>query len=177
MKIKQVKTGYLEENCYILIKGSNCLIIDPGDDYNLIKQNLEKYNPIGILITHNHFDHVGAIDDILNDYKIKIYNKYNLKEEINNIENFSFEVIYTPGHSEDSISFYFDKENSIFVGDFIFKGSIGRCDLPTGDFKEMEKSLIEFKNHFKNNPDLEIYPGHGEKTTLEKELKYNIYFL
>ena len=175
MKIKQVKTGYLEENCYILIKDNQCLIIDPGSDYEKIEKEIKNYHLEGILITHSHFDHIGAIDDILSTYKTNVYNKTNLKEKIQKIGNFTFEVIYTPGHSEDSICYLFQEENSIFVGDFIFKSSIGRCDLPTGDFKEMEKSLIEFKNHFKNNLDLEIYPGHGEITSIDRELKQNIY--
>ena len=68
-----------------------------------------------------------------------------------------------------------NKENIIFVGDFIFKNSIGRCDLETGNYKEMQKSINKFKLKFKNNKNLIIYPGHGDATNIEQELKHNIY--
>ena len=167
-----IKTGYLEENCYILTNNNDCLIIDPGDNKDKILENIKDYNVLGILVTHNHFDHIGAIKDIINKYKVPVFDKNNLKEGIHNISIFCFEVIYNKGHSDDSISFYFKDINSIFVGDFIFKGTIGRCDLDTGDEQEMYKSLEEFKNKFKDN-NVDIYPGHGEKTCYYDELQNN----
>lgn len=175
MKIQRIKTGFLEENCYLLIKDNHCLIIDPGDDFSLIKKHIQSLHVVGVLITHHHFDHVGVLDEIVKEYKINVYDKKNLKEGKQKIDNFFFEVIYTPGHSEDSISFFFEKENCIFVGDFIFKGSIGRCDLPTGNEKEMKKSINQFKLRFIDNKSLIIYSGHGEITNLEQELKQNMY--
>ena len=175
MKIITIKTGYLEENCYILIKDNNCIIIDPGDDYEKILKEIDNYNLLAILITHNHFDHVGALTDILNNYNVEVFDKKSLLETKKEISNFSFEVLYNEGHSSDSISFYFEEINSIFVGDFIFKCSIGRCDLETGNILEMAKSLKKFINKFKNNKKLTIYPGHGEKTNLQEELTNNPY--
>lgn len=172
MNIKTIKTGYLEENCYILTKDKSALIIDPGDDYSKIKQVLTNYNLVGVLITHNHFDHVGALDKLLNDYKVKCYNYHNLNEQKYTIGPFELEVIYTPGHSKDSISFYFEKQNILFSGDFLFKGTIGRMDLDGGNEQQMKESLLKL-NYFNN--DVIIYPGHGSKTTLKDEIKNNLY--
>lgn len=175
MKIEKIKTGYLEENCYILKEKDECLIIDPGSDFFLIDEKIGNCKPKGILITHNHFDHIGAADEIVKKYNTNIYDKNNLKEEKIKICSFSFEVIYNPGHSSDSISFYFKSINTLFSGDFIFAGSIGRCDLETGNYSEMILSINKILKIFKNNKDLKIYPGHGEITTLKREIKTNPY--
>ena len=174
MEIKTIKVGFLQTNCYILTLNDKCLIIDPGDEADKIIKNIDK-DVIGILITHYHFDHIGALEQIKKEYKVNVYDNSNLNEEDINIGNFNFEVIFTKGHSNDSISFYFKEENIIFVGDFIFKNSIGRCDLETGNYKEMQKSINKFKLKFKNNKNLIIYPGHGDATNIEQELKHNIY--
>lgn len=157
--IQTLKVGMLQTNCYILTLNNESLIIDPGDNYELIKQNI-KGKLIGILITHYHFDHVGALSYFKD---IKTYDVYNLKEGTNRINNFTFEMIKTPGHKEDLISFLF--ENKLFCGDFIFEGSIGRCDLKGGNFTEMKNSIKKILKYH----NLIIYPGHGDTTTLEKE--------
>ena len=170
MKVKKIVVGYLETNCYILIKEKDALIIDPGDEYEKIKEETNNLNIQGILITHHHFDHVGALNNFEN---IKSYDSTNLEQKEYKIKEFKFKVIKAKGHTEDSISFYFEKEKLIFVGDFIFKNSIGRTDLETGNYKEMKKSIEKIKTYSKN---IKIYPGHGEETTLEMELKNNPYF-
>lgn len=164
MKIDRVVVGLLETNCYILTKTNKCLIIDPGDEYNKIKKIIGNKEVVGVIITHHHFDHIGALKYF---DKSLILDKTNLKEKEYNIEDFNFEVIYTPGHKEDCITIYFKKENIMFSGDFIFKGTIGRMDLPGGDYKEMLKSLNKMKNYDK---DIIVYPGHGDKTQLGVEL-------
>ena len=87
MNIKCIKTGFLEENCYILEKDNECLIIDPGSDFNNIKSNI-KNKVIGVLITHRHYDHIGALEQVLNEYKVPIYEKINLDEENYKLGNF-----------------------------------------------------------------------------------------
>lgn len=169
MKIKQVKVGYLETNCYILIKDNDCLIIDPGDEYEKILEQTKNLNILAILITHYHFDHIGALNKFKN---IKIYD-YKQEEKEYKIKDFEFEILYTKGHTDDSISFYFKKEKSIFVGDFVFKNSIGRTDLETGNIKEMKKSIEKLKQYPK---EIKIYPGHGNQTTLKNELENNPFF-
>ena len=172
MDINKVVTGYLEENCYILTIDNESLIIDPGDDYHLIKNKIGKSNVIGVLLTHNHFDHTGAVEKILEDYNARVYSFDNLSEGLFKIKRFIFEVIYTPGHTEDSISFYFFDEKVMFTGDFLFKESIGRCDLPTGSIEKMKSSLNKIKGF---NDDISIYPGHGDETTLVYERTNNQY--
>ncbi len=173
MKIETVVTGSLEENCYILIKENNCLIIDPGDDYPLIKEKIGNNKVLGVLITHSHFDHIGALRNFLKNRSVKIFKKSNVSEQNYVIGPFEFECINTPGHSSDSISFYFSQEKAMFVGDFVFKGSIGRCDLPTGDFKQMQQSIEKIKAY---PDDITLYNGHGLETTLKIEKENNPYF-
>ena len=172
MLIKRVVVGDLETNCYLLIKDNDCLVIDPGDEYKKIVNEINDLSCKGILLTHHHFDHVGAVDDLVNKYNVLVYDKNNLKEGINNIFGFSFEVIYNPGHTDDSISFYFKEDNLLFSGDFIFKGSIGRTDIG-GNYSDMINSINKIKNYDNN---IIIKPGHGEETKLGDEIKYNPFF-
>ena len=167
MIIKTIKVGYLETNCYILIKDSDALIIDPGDEYEKIKKEINNLNLKAILITHNHFDHVGA----LNKFKNIIIDNTSEKEQ--KIGQFKFEIIKTPGHTSDSVSFYFKEENKMFVGDFVFENSIGRTDLDTGNNIDMKKSIEKLKTYPINT---KIYPGHGNSTTLQQEIKNNPFF-
>lgn len=173
MEIKKIVVGPLETNCYILIKDKKCLIIDPGADYDYIVSSVENNQVVGLVVTHYHFDHVGALDKIKNNYNTFVYDKNNLKKGLNAIDNFNFEVIYTPGHSSDLITLYFKEQQVMFVGDFIFKENIGRCDLATGDFAIMLKSINKIKKY---NDKIIIYPGHGESTTLAYEKANNQYF-
>ena len=170
MEIKIVIVGKLETNCYVLIKNNKALVIDPGDDYHKIIEVVGNNKIEGVLITHNHFDHVGALSNF--DKNI-IYSYSNLEEKEYTISEFSFEVIYNPGHTSDSISYYFKEIESIFCGDFIFYESIGRCDLPTGDINQMKESINKIKKYPQN---IKIYPGHDIPTILEHEIENNIYF-
>ena len=177
MKIETIKVGYLKTNCYLIIKNQKCIIVDPGDEFEKIKNKIDtlKLNPIKVLITHHHFDHVGALDDIMKSYKIDMidFNNYKNDNEIIEIEDFKFKMIYTPGHKSDLITYYFFDENKMFCGDFIFKNDIGRFDLDTGNKEEMLESIKKIKNYPKNTI---IYPGHGDITDLNYEINNNIYF-
>lgn len=166
MEIERITVGYLQANCYILKKGKNAILIDPGDDGEILLEKTKDLKLEALLITHHHFDHVGAVKCFKNIEIIDYKNKKNTK-------NFKFEIIDTKGHTEDSVSFYFKEENTIFTGDFLFKGTIGRTDLDSGNMSEMKKSIEKIKKYQKQTI---IYPGHGEKTTLEEEIKINPYF-
>ena len=170
MKIDRVIVGELETNCYVLGIDDECLVIDPGAEFEKINEVIAGRKVVGVIVTHRHFDHIGALDNFSKDI---IYDKSNLEEKEYTIGSFVFDVIYTPGHKEDAISIYFKKENVMFVGDFIFEKSIGRVDLPGGDLLEMTNSLKKIKEY----PDCVIYPGHGNKTTLDKEKKTNPYLV
>lgn len=164
MKIDKIIVGELETNCYILSIDKECLVIDPGDEYNKIKEVIGNKKILGVIITHHHFDHIGALNYF---NKNLVLDKNNLEEREYNIGNFNFEVIYTKGHKEDSITIYFRKDKIMFTGDFIFKNAIGRTDLPGGDMADMLNSLNKIKKYDKN---IIIYPGHGESTSLGKEI-------
>ncbi|MBQ9019080.1 MAG: MBL fold metallo-hydrolase [Bacilli bacterium] len=171
MKIKTVVTGYLDENCYIISQDGNCLVVDPGDEYNKIKDEVGEDKVLGVLITHSHFDHIGALRNFLTKRSIKIFKKSNVEENKEyKIGPFIFKCLYTPGHSKDSISFYFENEKKMFVGDFIFKESMGRTDFPGGSDTEMKESI---KKILEYPDDIELYPGHYETTTLGNEKNNN----
>lgn len=166
MNIIKLPVGYLQANCYILEKEGKVIVIDPGDEYEKIKDNI-KGEIIKILITHSHEDHIGAL---------KYFDKsliLNVEEKEYIIKPFKFNVIYTKGHTNDSVTYYFKEDKIMFTGDFLFKGTIGRTDMPTGDIIEMQESLKKIKTY---PNDIKIYPGHGEVTTLKEE-KENNYFL
>ena len=175
MDIKCVVTGYLDENCYLIIKNNTCLVVDPGDDFNKIKDQIGDNKVLGVLITHSHVDHIGALRNFLTKRNIKIFKRSNLEDNKEySIGDFKFKSLLTPGHSKDSVTFYFEEEKVMFIGDFIFKESIGRCDLPGGNEQEMQdsiKKIIEYPD------DIELYPGHYEKTTLGYEKENNQYLI
>lgn len=175
MKMIKLVVGKLDTNCYILYEDGKCLIIDPGDEENDIIKQIEKLKlkPLAILLTHNHFDHTGAVIGLKDFYKIPVYDYKNLFEEKKVIPPFEFKTIYTPGHSKSSIVFYFDDYDFMFVGDFVFYENIGRVDLPGGSFSDMINSIEKIKKYDDN---IVLYPGHGNETTLGHEKKYNHYF-
>lgn len=173
MKIERVVTGELEENCYLVSSVNHLFVVDPGSDYPNIKKTLKGRTVDFVLITHHHFDHVGALDDLLADYPVPVFDKNNTEEKEYQESGFHFSVIYTPGHTSDSISFYFPDDNVLFCGDFLFLESVGRWDLPTGDMNEMARSITKIKSL---SDDCKVYSGHGEDTTIGHEKKYNYYF-
>ena len=160
MKIEKVKVGGLETNCYILSNQNKVIVIDPGDEIDKIKKVINNREIVGCIVTHNHFDHVGALS-----YFNNIYDYNNLSEGINNIDIFEFEVIYTPGHTSDSICIYFEEEKIMVTGDFIFKDGLGRTDLGGNDL-----DMINSINKISNYPNVKIYPGHGNSSYLKEEL-------
>lgn len=166
MKIEKVSVGYLKTNCYVLGKDDEVLVIDPGDEGEKIIELINGRRVVGIIITHHHFDHIGALEFVKEKTGAQVYDISSLKEGKNKIGSFEFSCLLTKGHKEDEISLYFEKDNALFCGDFIFKDSIGRWDLPGGSIEDMKKS-IEFILSFPL--DMQIYPGHGEPTTLKAE--------
>ncbi len=157
MNIEKVVVGDLETNCYILTIDDEAVIVDPGDDFPVIKKAVGNKHVVGCLVTHFHQDHIGALEEVLSTYDVEI-NKVNSPK-------FVYEIIETPGHTTDSRTFYFKKINTMFTGDFIFYNAIGRVDLG-GNIKDMVFSLRMISNY----PDETIiYPGHGPKSTLGLE--------
>ena len=90
MKIEKVVTGPLEENCYILSNNNTCLVVDPGDDYQKIKEKIGDNKVLGVLITHSHFDHIGALRNFLTKRGVKIFKKSNTLEQDYQVGDFKF---------------------------------------------------------------------------------------
>lgn len=163
MKITKIEVGELATNCYFLINDDKCIIIDPGGEAPKIINFLENNSLqlIGYLITHSHPDHVMALNDLSNKYHIGPY----ISDDL-----FTFETIKTPGHTEDSVCYYFKKEKLILTGDTLFKETIGRFDLLGGNRKDLFNSLELLMTY---PSETFIFPGHGESSTLGYEKEHN----
>lgn len=172
MKVTNIVVGPLCTNCYLLEKKGNVILVDPGDDVSKIQDFLHNKKIVAIFITHYHFDHIGAFKELSSFYHVPIFD-YQKNEGTYFCSPFSFSIIHTKGHSKDSVTFYFEKEKMMFCGDFIFKNSIGRCDLEGGSEKGMRESITKIKKY----PDVTLYPGHGDFTTLSFEKQNNPYFM
>jgi glyoxylase-like metal-dependent hydrolase (beta-lactamase superfamily II) len=197
INIKTIVNNGLQVNTYILYEENKSVIIDPGIDsekaVKFLKSNDLK--PKLVLLTHAHYDHIEGLPIILNNYDIPFrlhrddedlyyhndnmginsFNKPKIKEflKIKPIEIFStpIEVIHTPGHTQGSVCFYIHPY--LFSGDTLFYGSIGRTDLPGGNFEQLIDSI---KNRILKLPDdVKVLPGHSESTTIEFEKENNPY--
>lgn len=165
MNIKTIVVGPLKTNCYIISVDNECIIVDPGDEFNKIKEAIGDKKVVGCLVTHFHQDHIEALEEVLSKYEVDI-NKISSSK-------FEFNIIETPGHTKESRTFYFEKNNIMFTGDFIFNSGIGRTDLGGSD-QDM-KSSLEMINSYPDNTI--IYPGHGPSTTLGEEKKrFSLYY-
>ncbi len=201
LKIKRFELGSFQVSCYILLLDGANIIIDPGADFSTLKRYFDENNikPDLILNTHGHYDHIGAVDDLISEYGIPFYihkaeeeiimdpskncssfiagnglslKTYNL---INNSDKDYFtglgmEIMSTPGHTPGSIVIL--AGGNLFSGDLLFKGGIGRTDLPGGDTFEIKRSLGKLK---KLDGNLKVYPGHGEDSVLREEFEENYY--
>lgn len=94
-------------------------------------------------------------------------------EETLHFSDIEVQVIHTPFHTPGSVCFYFPKIQSLFTGDTLFYRSIGRTDLPLGNAKDVSSSLLKLKELYETNGDMKVYPGHGNSTSLEKEMEFN----
>lgn len=184
-------------NTYLLQEGDKAILIDPASKAEKLIDILGDLKLEAILLTHGHFDHIKAVDGLYERYHCPVYlhekdeviarDKLSgsefglvayvscptvpLQEGKMKIGPFEFEVIFTPGHTEGSAIFVFD--DCIFTGDTLFKGSVGRTDLFSGDLRKLKQSLNIFRNFTK---DYLIYSGHEDDSTLYYELATN-YFL
>ncbi len=160
MKIKTIKVGSLKTNCYLLISAGELLIIDPGAEPKKIIREIEKEKaePIGILNTHSHYDHVGANQRLKDKYDIEILTSDNLS-----VGNLTLKVLDTPGHKDDCVCVLGNE--FAFTGDTIFKKVHGRVDLAEGSIEKMEESLEKLAENLETG--MNIFPGHGESFKLE----------
>ena len=200
IKIDTIPVGMLRTNCYILQDGGKCAIIDPGGDFGLVEKfiSANSLEPVLVVATHGHFDHVFSAWDFLNEYGLKLHiNSADIemlgeadKMSIDltgfmmngNIETITFEdghefrvggskiqALAFPGHTPGSTIFM--SEAGLFTGDTVFKGTIGRVDFG-GSIPDMRRSLDRFRKISGNHL---LFPGHGDFTTLDDEKRVNPY--
>lgn len=197
MLIKTMPLGHLQANCYIVTDEATleCAVIDPGGESNTVLDYLEdnKLKCKYILLTHGHFDHTGAVEEVqrstgatiamnakdaaknalemMYKYKVPPCGAEYLKDgDMISVGNLLFEVITTPGHSKGGLTFRCG--DALFTGDTLFRDSCGRTDFPGCDGEEMMKSL---KKLAELEGDFDVYPGHMEATTLERERRCNFF--
>lgn len=169
MKIITLIVGFLQTNCYLVFdeKTRKALVIDPGGDCPEIVKTIEKekLKVKYIIITHHHPDHTLCAEVLRQKTGAKIISGKNFPSEIK-VQDLTFKILSTPGHTEDSISLWEEKEKVLFSGDTLFKNGYGRTDLPGGNFKQLKESL---KKLFQLPPETIVYPGHGPKTFISQE--------
>lgn len=193
LKTYTLALGAYQTNCYIIHDEASelCCVIDPGYDGDII---LDKLDSLGlkleaILLTHGHFDHVGAVKELAAETGCDVYihaadltmppmmtagplyytKTYTEGDQLK-LAGLNISVLHTPGHTPGSVCLLC--ETSLFSGDTLFQGSCGRTDLPGGDWATILKSLNRLAAVAGN---LWVFPGHGGSTTLRDEKKYNPY--
>ncbi len=193
LKIHCMALGAYQTNCYIVHEAASqkCIVIDPGYEAHTILDALERLGLEleAILLTHGHFDHVGAVKDLVATSGCRVYlrseettmppqltagplyftDEYPAEGQLQ-VADLEITVLPTPGHTPGSVCLLV--EDAMFSGDTLFAGSMGRCDFPGSSIFEMRKSL---RRLCALPVDYRVFPGHGEDSTLDYEKRTNPY--
>jgi glyoxylase-like metal-dependent hydrolase (beta-lactamase superfamily II) len=182
---------------------SEAVIIDPGAEPGKIQKTCEErsLSPTAILLTHGHFDHFIAAEKLRQAYSIPVWigelekdlladaemngshmiraldtalsaDRFFTDNELLDIAGISIRVIHSPGHTPGSVCFYLKEADALISGDTLFRDSFGRTDMPGGDMKALAATITERLFTLPENTD--VYPGHGEPTTIEYEKQRNM---
>jgi len=196
MLIKTLPVGYLDTNCYIVTDEDTCecAIIDPGADSSTILDFIEsnKLAPVAIFLTHGHFDHCMALGAVVEATKAPVYihkndvnsggrrGEHRLEDngslnwyaegDVMKVGGLEITVLETPGHSSGSVTLRC--ESALFTGDTLFRDSCGRTDLGDGN---MDILLGSLRRLAALEGDFEVYPGHADSSTLNRERSFNYY--
>jgi hydroxyacylglutathione hydrolase len=197
--------GPVQENCFIVREkeSERAVVIDPGDEADRLIQAIDALGIKtieAILLTHTHFDHVGAVAPLAQQTGAPVYCPELERQVLANIMDYvpwpgfgpfesyeadhtvsggeqielagmSFDVIFTPGHSPGHVTYALAQEPALFSGDVLFQGSVGRVDLPGGDWPTLARSIESLLDGFPE--DTTVYPGHMGTTTLGRERATN----
>ncbi|HEY1359688.1 MAG TPA: MBL fold metallo-hydrolase [Thermoleophilaceae bacterium] len=204
MDVRMFTVGMVQENCYLFRRdGSDkALIVDPGDEADKLLHAIDSLGVElgGILLTHTHFDHVGAVAPVaeatgaevwvpeiekgvladINSYVpwpgFGPFEDYDAEHTLSGGEKlelagFDIDVIFTPGHSPGHVTFSIPDEQAVFSGDVLFQGSVGRTDLPGGDWGTLLESIRKLVDELPE--ETAVYPGHMGITSLGAERASN----
>jgi glyoxylase-like metal-dependent hydrolase (beta-lactamase superfamily II) len=203
--VRMFTVGPVQENCFVLRQtdAGTALIVDPGEEADRLlsavdELGIEKVE--AILVTHTHFDHVGAVAPVAQATGAPVYCPELEREVLANIMDYvpwpgfgpfesyeadhtvaggetlelagmKIEVLFTPGHSPGHVTYAIRDERALFSGDVLFQGSVGRVDLPGGDWPTLLSSIQSLVDEF--DPETVVYPGHMGITTLDRERATN----
>ncbi len=192
IKVETLINGPLETNSYLVISGEECLVIDPAsrDVLDLVEEL--GLSVVAVLNTHGHFDHISGNRlfsapiyihpydaDMLLDPELNLSTMFGmevtsppmsfpLKEGRVSIGPIEVTVLHTPGHTKGSVCLAV--EGILFSGDTLFRGSVGRTDLPGSDYESLQTSLVRL---LELPDEIRVCPGHGESTTIGEERRTN----
>ncbi len=204
MDVRSFTVGPAQENCYLVRReGSDrAVIFDPGDEPDRLLNAIERLGLTldGILLTHTHFDHVGAVAPVARETGAEVwvpeiergvladinshvpfpgfgpFESYEAEQSLVGGERLELagleiDVLFTPGHSPGHVSFSIPDELALFSGDVLFQGSVGRVDLPGGDWETLLASIASLVEALP--PETAVHPGHMGNTTLGAERASN----
>jgi hydroxyacylglutathione hydrolase len=201
MDVRCFTVGPLQENCWIVRRdgGDRALVVDPGDEASRLIAATEQLTVEAILLTHTHFDHVGAVAALARHTGAPVYcpeievrvlqdinsyvfpgfgpfEPYDPEETVRGGEQLTLagidlDVIFTPGHSPGHVSYSIPDEQVLLDGDVLFAGSVGRTDLPGGDYRTLLDSIATLLSTLPD--ETRVLPGHMGETTLGRERATN----
>ena len=202
-EVERVLCGSVGTNCYFLIntQTQETVIIDPADDAPMLSAKLKEKNlkPAAILLTHGHYDHIMAVEELRKEYGIPVIaheeekqilenpkgnlstmigmpftvkaDRFVKDEELLVTAGFSIRVLHTPGHTIGGCCYYLADENLLFSGDTLFWESVGRTDFPTGSMSALVRYIKEKLMVLPEST--RVYPGHMGSTSIENEKQNN----
>ena len=203
MHARGFTVGPLQENCFVVGEDARAIVVDPGDEADRLIAELDGLTVDAILLTHTHFDHVGAVAALarhtgapvycpatevfilrdINSYVFPGYGPYEPYEPEHTIEGgehlalagLDIDVLFTPGHSPGHVSYSIPEHQLLLSGDVLFQGSIGRTDLPGGDHERLMESIAMLLDALPD--ETRVLPGHMGVTTLGRERATNPFLL
>lgn len=200
MNLKTLTVGPLQENCYLLSDAGQAVLVDPGDEAERLLGALGGLELTAVWLTHAHFDHVGALADVLDRYSVTVHLHPADRPLLENaaasaayfglplrqpeveplslthgqkltVGSLAATCLHTPGHAPGHMAFYVPAASFVLAGDALFQGSVGRTDLPGGDHAQL---LASIRRELLTLPDeTVVYPGHGPATTVGAERRTN----